>query len=187
MRKLLAACLITIITIQVSAQTKTAVTPATKVVATAKQMGASLLKKDFSIFLKTTYPEALKRTEGGTEKMMHDMKKQLSNLEASGNSIIGAWPGKPSQMIDTAGELQCTLPHFLKMKLPNGLLTTETTLICLSPDKGNTWYFIDATDKNLQEWRSLFPNISSRLVIPQPKDPIFTKSEELQKELNKRN
>jgi hypothetical protein len=141
--------------------------------AAAKNMGIALVKKDYKSFVKTTYPKVVEGTEGGYEKMVKDLEVQVANMEKEGTAILAAWPGEPSTMVDTAGELQCTIPQKMKLKLPEGTLTTVTTLIGLSPDKGKTWYFMDSADRSLRIMRDMFPNISSRLVIPQSPEPAF--------------
>lgn len=151
----------------------------------AKKMDVALVQKDYTSFVSTTYPEVVKRSEGGLAKMATDMSKQVATMEASGTKITDAWPGEPSAIIDTAGELQCTIPQFMKLQIGGGMLTTETTLLCFSPDKGGKWYFIDATDKTLSDWRQVFPNISSKLVLPKPAEPKFEPDEELKKTINK--
>ena len=145
--------------------------PAVK--AAAKHMNNALVKKDIKSFVKTTYPKVVEMTDGGLDKIQADLEKQIANIEKSGSKILSAWPGDASLIIDTAGEYQCTIPQYMKMQLENGALTTQTTLIALSANKGKTWYFIDVTDKSLAQWRTVFPNISSRLVIFPPKDPKF--------------
>lgn len=146
--------------------------PRTKVIAAAKRMDDALVRKDYATFVETTYPAVLEHTEGGKERLATSLTVQVAGMEKSGNKILAAWPGEPSAMVDTAGELQCTIPQFMKLTVDIGTLVTETTLIGLSPDKGNTWYFVDAIDRPLEKIREMLPNISSRLVIkknPQPK------------------
>jgi hypothetical protein len=139
----------------------------------AKRMGDALVKKDIKTSVKTTYPKVVEATEGGLAKIQAELEKQIAAIEQAGNKIVSAWPGEASVIIDTAGEYQCTIPQYMKMRLSNGMLTTQTTLIGLSPDKGKTWYFIDAVDKTLNQWRSVFPNLSSKLVLKPSPEPKF--------------
>ena len=141
--------------------------------ATAKKMDDALVKKDLKTFVKTTYPKVVEQTEGGYDKLATDLENQINSMEAQNNKIISAWTGDPTNFIDTAGELQCTVPQYMKIQLVNGTLTTQTTLMGFSPDKGKTWYFIDATDKSLDAWRKVFPNISSLLTLKAPPEPKF--------------
>ena len=105
--------------------------------------------------------------------MMTDLKTQIDNMAKQGVTILKAWPGESGNIVDTAGELQSTIPQMIQMQVQGGKLTTETTLIALSPDKGKSWYFIDAAGKSLAELKGLFPNLSSSLVIPEPVEPKF--------------
>lgn len=146
--------------------------PAVK--AAAKKMNDALVKKDLKTFVSTTYPKVVESTTGGLEKLEKELESQLKNIESQGTTITSAWPGEVSNIIDTAGEFQCTLPQYMKMKMKDGVLQTETTLFALSPDKGKTWYFIDATEKPLDKWRQVFPNLSSKLVIKPAPEPKFT-------------
>jgi hypothetical protein len=145
--------------------------PAVK--AAAKRMNDALVKKDIKTFVKTTYPKVVEMTDGGLTRVQSEIEKSIAGIEQAGSKILSAWPGEATTIIDTAGEYQCTIPQYMKMRLDNGVLTTQTTLIALSPDKGKTWYFIDMTDKSLAQWRTVFPNMSSKLVIFPPKEPKF--------------
>eukprot|EP01136_Pigoraptor_vietnamica_P044469 Opistho-1_new@21235 len=142
--------------------------------AAAKKMNDALVKKDYRAFVGTTYPKVVESTNGGLDKLEKELESQVKNIESQGTTIMSAWPGEISNIIDTAGEYQCTLPQYMKMKMKEGVLQTETTLFALSPDKGKTWYFIDATEKPLDKWRQLFPNLSSKLVIKPAPEPKFT-------------
>jgi hypothetical protein len=139
----------------------------------AKDMGAALVKKDYSHFVKSTYPAAVAATRGGEQQLIKELEAQVSSMEKEGTKVLALWPGEPSKLVDTANEWQCTIPQKMTMKLPEGRLTTVTTLIALSPDKGKTWYFMDVADRSIGKMRELFPNISARLVIPKTPEPAF--------------
>lgn len=172
MKKIALPLIISLCTLQAYAQ-KTDGRAAAK--AEAKKMGQALLARDYELFTKSTYPAAVKMTEGGTAKIIRDLQSQLKDMKANGTTITAVWPGEPSRIIDTAGELQCTIPQNMTMKMtsPAGKLTTQTTLIGLSPDKGKTWYFMDTADRGIDKMREMFPNISSKLVIPKSPEPKF--------------
>lgn len=143
--------------------------------AAAKKMNDALVKKNLQEFVKTTHPKVIEGTPGGAEKIIKDLEAQLIAIEKDGANIVSAWTGEASSIIDTAGEYQCTIPQYMKrnIKDPKGVLTTQTTLIATSPDKGKTWYFIDATDRTLAQWKTVFPTLSSQLVIKPSPEPKF--------------
>lgn len=139
----------------------------------AQHMGSALVNKEYATFVKSTYPKVLANMQGGLEKMATDLKLQVEGMEKNNNKIIAAWPGEPTAIIDTAGEWQATIPQKMTMELDNGNLTTETTLIAISPDKGKTWYFVDAADRDINAVRTMFPNFSSKLVLEKSPEPVF--------------
>lgn len=148
------------------------------VAAAAKKMDSYLMKKDYRSFVHTTYPKAVEMTDGGYDKLYEELKSQMNTMAQSHNTILAVWPGTPSNIVDTAGELQCTIPQFMKLKVDYGTLTTETTLIAFSTNKGKTWYFMDAVDRSLDKIREVFPGVSSRLVIKKSPEPKFTRDPE---------
>jgi hypothetical protein len=173
MKKIFALLLLSISTGASYAQVDSIAEAKKMVRQTAIYMGDALLRRDFRSFvLATTHPKIMEKNGGG-EKMIKDMEKQMEQIDKSGNTIVSAWPGEPSNIIDTAGEWQCTIPQYMRMKLPAGYLNTETTLVGISPDKGKSWYFIDAADQTLPAMRKNFPSLSSKLVIPPPSAPKF--------------
>ncbi|HVX50749.1 MAG TPA: hypothetical protein VHB48_11365, partial [Chitinophagaceae bacterium] len=80
--------------------------------------------------------------------------------------------GKPSKIIREGGEWQCTIPEQIKMKMPQGTLTSNSTLIGLSAD-GKKWYFIDVSGHSLTQIRKVLPEVSTHLVIPPKQQPVL--------------
>ena len=97
----------------------------------------------------------------------------MAAMDQQGSRIVAAWIGEPGAFIDTAGELQCTVPQKMALQFETGKLVTETTLLAISPDKGQTWYFMDAADRDITTMRTKFPNLSSRLVLKKSPEPEF--------------
>jgi hypothetical protein len=142
----------------------------------AQRMGFALVSKDFYSFVKFTYPKAVEKT--GAEKMEQMLASQVAGMEKNNNKILAAWPGEPSAFIDTAGELQCTIPQKMKLELDNGTLITETTLLATSTDQGRHWYFMDAADRSIEVIRSQFPNFSSKHILTKSPEPKFEPKKE---------
>lgn len=138
----------------------------------AETMTQHLIKKDFRSFCEYTYPKILELI-GGKEKAIALMEKGSKELQAEGNEFSKVTIGEPSRIISNGTELQCTVPQSTELKVTNGKLVTESTLIAISKDKGVTWYFIDTSNKSLKSLQKAFPNLSNMLEIPESKQPIF--------------
>jgi len=140
----------------------------------AKSMDEAMMNKHYDDYAAFIHPRVLENVEGGRAGMTIQVAQQIKDLEESGNLITAVWPNMPETILDTAGEWQCVLPQYMEYRLPEGKIKATTSLIGLSPDKGKTWYFLDVAGRSLAEMRTLFPNVSSKLVVPPPVDPQFT-------------
>lgn len=141
--------------------------------AQANRMAQSLIKKDYKTFAEYTHPKVVEMM-GGKEKMADIMDKNMSEMEAGGTHFAKITIGTPSKTITVGKELQCTVPQSVEMKVPNGKLTTESTLIGVSTDNGEHWTFMDTSGKDMKAVKETFPTISPELVIPEQKKPVFS-------------
>jgi len=140
----------------------------------ANIMGQFLLKKDFNSFTKFTHPKIMEMM-GGKQKMIEVMERGSKEMKAEGTDFLNVTFGKPSQIITEKNELQCTLPQTIEMKVPNGKLVYNSTLIAISIDKGRNWYFLDTSGKDIQSMKNLIQNLSKELLIPKQQQPTFYK------------
>ena len=152
-------------------QTKT-IDHAKTIIEQAEAMGLLLLSKDFSSFSKYTYPMIIVMM-GGKQVFVETLERGYEEMEAGGTTISKVIFGKPSQIITEENELQCTLSQEIEMKVPNGRLVSKSTLIAISTDNGENWYFIDTSGKDFQTMKNVLPNLSVNLVIPRQQQPAF--------------
>jgi len=136
----------------------------------AQNMANSLVTGDYKTFTNFIFPPLL-QLMGGKEKAIELFKKETPKSITIENVEIYDC----SDTIKTTNEIQCTLKERITMKVSEGKLICLSTLICISTDNGNSWTFIDANDKALDFYRNQFPNLSKRLIIPDPIKPIFLK------------
>jgi hypothetical protein len=61
------------------------------------------------------------------------------------------------------------------VQLSAGKVASSTTLIALSADEGNRWYFVDAGERDLATVRKSLPNVSKALKIVKPGPPKLVK------------
>jgi hypothetical protein len=141
----------------------------------AVQMGNALLQKDFKGFVRFTYPKILKDM-GGDLKMASNIERQMKGIEAQGAQIISLTYGEPGTVLKQGKELQCTISQTMIMKTPQGRIQSKSTLIALSADNGNRWYFVDAGERDIETVRQSLPNVSKSLHLPKPEPPQLLKN-----------
>ncbi|MBC7721817.1 MAG: hypothetical protein H7068_07305 [Pedobacter sp.] len=140
--------------------------------AQANIMVTAMKTQDYKTLVKMTYPKAVAMA-GGEAKMLEGMSKGLGQMKTQGISFSNATIGEPSTFITVGKQLQCTIPDKLEMKMMGGRISTSSTLIGISDDKGKTWTFIDAAGKDLATLRSVIPTLSDKLVITKMQQPQF--------------
>ena len=165
-------CLSLFISFSVSKAMPDSLTYSKKIKEQAKLMGDYMLKKDFKSFTAFTYPKVIEMM-GGEENMIHVMEAGEKEMDANGSHFLSVTVGEPSTVISIGNELQCTLAQVIEMKVWNGTLLVKSSLIGISSDKGKIWYFLDTSDKDINEMKKVLPNLSERLVIPVNQEPLF--------------
>ena len=81
--------------------------------------------------------------------------------------------GEPGDIYSTGDNLFSLVPQTIILKIPNGKLKTESYLLALSENNGDTWYFIDTSQLTMDNVKEMLPNYNMDLRIPPKKQPIF--------------
>jgi hypothetical protein len=145
-----------------------------KIIFDANKMMNSYKLKDYDNFIDGIYPMIVS-TAGGKEKMRTELEKALNIMSEQGISIDSVIFSKPNPIIRTKEELQTTLVETLIMTIPQGKMINKSTLICISADNGETWFFIDSSNNDVKTLQSQFPNLSDSLIIGKMGKPIVFK------------
>jgi hypothetical protein len=148
-----------------------------KVLTKAHEMAKTFIAKDYEAFAKFSHPAVVKVMKG-EKAMIQRLKKDFGELESQGITFLELKFSAPSKMITVENELQCTIPQQIVMLVPGGTLTATTTVIAISEDQGNNWYFIDTAGNNVGNMKALIPSLSLDLPVPMPQDPMFEPNEE---------
>ncbi len=140
----------------------------------ANQMGKAFTKGDYQTFAKYTYP-TLVAAMGGESQMATTLRQTVSNMYAKGMSFINIVVNSPTKIIKSGNELQCTLQQYSTIKLINGRVIANSTLIAISKDDGKHWFFVDTSNKDETTLRKVLPNLSPAIVIPPQQRPALYK------------
>lgn len=140
----------------------------------ATKMGKLFITKKFPDYLKFVHPKIIQLV-GGEKAMIDILENSFSQLAEQGFSFKDVTMGNPSSILEVGKEKQAVIPQILEMKNQTGTLVATSYLVAISSDNGVTWQFIDTGGKSLEEMKKVFPNLSSALVIPSKKQPVFNK------------
>jgi hypothetical protein len=149
--------------------TATAQIDKTKIKAQADEAAQALLKGDYEIIGKYTYPKIAEQY-GGVEKMMQTAKSGRADLEAMGIVLDSVVVGEPTDPVKAGDQLHCLIPQTTVIRKPDGVVTSESYLLAVSVDQGNHWYLPNLTAESIKELLLVY---NPELVIPEKKPSVF--------------
>lgn len=131
----------------------------------ANEMALSVSKGDYKTLMKYTHPKIVKMM-GGNEKAISTLKQTMLGMKQQGLQFDKINIGKIVQTIKSPKDIQAIVPQILDMKFGAKTIHSNSYLFCISYDAGKNWYFLDTGTTQETELRKMFPEISSKLVIP---------------------
>lgn len=149
---------------------------ATNMKLSAMDMGKGFTSNDFPTFVKYIHPKAIE-LGGGKDNMKKKMDTAYQAMKRFGAYFKTFSIGHPGEIVTHKKQMQALMPQSITVKSPWGEVSTETTLIAFSNDKGKTWIFFDTMVATEEEIRKMIPNLSPKLKIPARKKPKITPAE----------
>lgn len=131
----------------------------------ANEMATAVSKGDYKKLLKYTHPKIIKQM-GGTEKATQTLKQAMVGMKQQGLQFDKVSIGKVVQTIKSTKDLQSIVPQIIDMKFGTKTIHSNSYLFCISYNAGKNWYFLDTGTTQEVELRKMFPEISTKLVIP---------------------
>ncbi|MBD8487505.1 hypothetical protein IFO69_01975 [Echinicola sp. CAU 1574] len=103
------------------------------------------LTEDYETLIKYTYPFVLKKS-GGKEGLRKALSDMYDLQKIRGMKMESFEMGAPLKLTHASGEVHAIIPVTSKMKVPGGELITHITLIAVSKESSDQWYFIEASN-----------------------------------------
>lgn len=143
--------------------------------ANAREMAALLSSGKFHECVQYIHPVRL-QSAGSEEAMIKKLNTENEPMFAEGASVKAIYYEKPSKIIRSNGELQCTIPQHMELTSLKGRVITHTTLLAISTDNGKSWKFVDASNFDMASLRKMYPNLSPGIKLPPKQKPsVFNK------------
>ena len=136
----------------------------------AMDMATAIMKNDFNSFVKYMHPNII-AFAGGKEKMKAKMDSAYQAMKLFGVNFKRYWIGDPGEMIPYRNQLQGILPQSTTLVTSLGEVTVETSMIVISNDNGQNWWFIDTNVYREVQLKDALIDISPALVLPPRKKP----------------
>lgn len=172
--QLLLISFFTVVTLYAQSNKADSATAASNLKSAGEKMVHLFVEKNYDEYVKFVHPQIIKLS-GGKDKMIDAIKNSLKEIEDEGFAFNKVSIGTPSEIISTTADMESVVPQILELKAQGGLMVATSYLLAISNDKGKTWYFIDTSGKTLDQMKTIFPQLSNKLVIPEKTEPIFYK------------
>ncbi len=137
-----------------------------------REMRKFFLAEDYHAFADYTYPKVIEMM-GGKERMIQATESSMNQMKSEGYQIKDIDYKDASGFLSQGKELQCSLTQELLMKIPQGEILSEYTLIAISEDDGKSWKFLDTSGKSKETMLKYFPNLPPDIDIKQKKQKML--------------
>lgn len=108
---------------------------------------------------------------GGRSNMKEAISAMLQQTLDQGFTIDTVYVGDAGEVYPAGDDLHALIPQYLKLGFAQGYIESETSLIAISKDKGEKWYFIDIKQLDESTKSMVLPVINENMVIPEPTEP----------------
>ncbi|MFI5171352.1 MAG: hypothetical protein ACHQFW_03125 [Chitinophagales bacterium] len=138
----------------------------------AEIMVNAFMHEQYDLLLDYTYPKIFAVT-GGREVMRSLIEEMMTDLKTQGITVDSAKVGEAGPIYTAGSELHAIINQYVYMKIPDGKMISESSLLAISMDKGSKWYYIDIAQLTPELKKEFFPEFNNDLVVPEPKQPVI--------------
>lgn len=146
--------------------------PKAKLKSQAEEISQTLESGNYERLVDLTHPKVLEMT-GGREKMIAASKEVMDASKKQGIEIISTEVGEPTDFVPVGKDLFSTVPFTIVLKMPNGKVKQESTVVGISGDNGANWKFVNGI--NQEKFKEMFPDAAAKIQIPEQGAPIPVK------------
>lgn len=127
-------------------------------------MSSAFLDEKYEVIADYTYPKILEMM-GGKEAMVKATQSTMSQMKSQGFTFLEINFKDPSPFYENNGDKQCALTQVLVIVTPEGKIQSESTLLAISKDEGETWKFLDSSGMPKTYLDSFYPNLHPDIEI----------------------
>ncbi|HEX6718574.1 MAG TPA: hypothetical protein VF088_15815 [Pyrinomonadaceae bacterium] len=140
----------------------------------ANELNDAMLAGDYEKAANLTYQKLIQLI-GGRAKYLSVLKEGMSQTQSDVFRVISIVSDEPTQIVEVGADVYAVLPTTTKIKVAEGILIGQSSLIGVSNDRGEHWTFVSA-GRGQEQLRMLFPAVADRLKIPEQKQPVLQRA-----------
>ncbi len=135
----------------------------------ADSMMATFKRQDWHAYSKYNHP-AMTQMMGGENNFVSFIQEQMKHIPDTAIKRIGV--GNILQVVKTDKDQQCVVEQNMHLQLDSIDIKTTSYLVGESLDAGKTWTFFDASSSGLVTPKTIKPDLSADLKIPEQKKEV---------------
>jgi hypothetical protein len=136
----------------------------------AVEMSEAFIGGQYDKFIDYMHPDLVKLMGGRDTLKLIFAQSSSQGIEVKKTDI-----GKPTCIVFADSSIQCVLPQKQLTHMFGGDYETSGSLVGLSYNKGETWYFINATSADIANVKKYLPDLSDELKLDPPGGPTLKK------------
>jgi hypothetical protein len=167
-RAVAATLFITLLAAAASAQEGLGEAASKQLQAQAEECGNAFIKGEYGRLVDCTLPKLVELV-GGREKMVELVRRDVEQGKAEGFEPLSSTHSAPTQVLRVGGQTYAVLPYKLRVRAPKEILVSDSFMIGVSNDGGQTWKFLSADSADDARLKVLIPDAAGKLKLPSAK------------------
>lgn len=141
----------------------------------ARKCAKAVIEEDYQTIADCTHHRIIE-SAGGREAFVALTAKAMRGMRTLGVTISDAQTGIPGEEIHVGSWLVSLVPQKVVIKGEKGVLAMESFLVAIAEQDGGPWALVDMGSMPEDERFILYPELKGKIVIPEKKQPVFTKN-----------
>jgi hypothetical protein len=142
--------------------------------ADAQKCADAQITKDYAKVVSFTHP-ALVKAAGGKEALLKALEAAMKEVAKQGIAFEKTVIPSATEPKKVGNALVSQVTQQVTLRVPDGRLTQESTLLGFSYDEGKNWVFADTVEMDEAAYDKLFPELKGVIPLPKKKEPVLEK------------
>ena len=138
----------------------------------AQRCADAQIAKDYATVVSYTHPTLLKAA-GGKEALRKGLESAMKQVEEQGIKFEKTIIRSASEPKRIGKALVSLLAQEVTLRIRDGKITQESTLLGYSYDEGKNWVFADTGEMDEATFQKYFPELKGVISLPKKKDPVI--------------
>ena len=156
---------VSLLCVAAGAQEQLSEAAAKRLQAQAEACGRAFIEGDFGRLADCTLPKLVELI-GGREKMLEVVRKDVEEMKADGFEPLSSVPSAPTQVVRVGGQTYAVLPLKFRMRTSKEVLVSDSFMIGVSGDGGQSWKFLSGSSIDEARLGLLLPEAAGKLKLP---------------------